>query len=134
MRYTGAMNINTPLTPHLEQFVRDQLASGRFHTEAELIRVALGLLEDHCHSQSHSAVRLKSELNQARAGAPAERTVSESSERGQESENVRRFSDDKAPERRSPRGILADLCSHISPDEIEEARREMWAGLSQGEA
>jgi hypothetical protein len=36
--------------------------------------------------------------------------------------------------RRSPRGILADLRSDISLDEIKEARSEMWSGFHHGAA
>jgi putative addiction module CopG family antidote len=34
------------------------------------------------------------------------------------------------PNRRSPRGILADLHNDISFEDIKQARREMWHGLS----
>lgn len=31
--------------------------------------------------------------------------------------------------RHSPRGILADIRSYISPDDIAEVRQEMWTGF-----
>ena len=35
--------------------------------------------------------------------------------------------------RRSPRGILADIRSYISPDDIVEVRKEMWTGFPRNE-
>jgi Arc/MetJ-type ribon-helix-helix transcriptional regulator len=35
--------------------------------------------------------------------------------------------------RRSPRGILADIRSYISPDDIAEVRKEMWIGFPRDE-
>ena len=36
--------------------------------------------------------------------------------------------------RRSPRGLLADIPSRITHDDIKEARREMWSGFPSSEA
>lgn len=42
---------------------------------------------------------------------------------------------DQAPEsQRSLRGILADLRSSISADDIRDARTELWSGLGHGES
>jgi putative addiction module CopG family antidote len=37
------------------------------------------------------------------------------------------------PPRRSPRGILADIRSYISPEDIAEVRKEMWTGFPRDE-
>jgi putative addiction module CopG family antidote len=86
------MNVSLPLPPHLERFVREQLASGRYQNEDDVILAALQLLEAQTLSQESSTSR------------------------------------------RSPRGVLGDLPSTISPDEIKEARREMWSDLPHDEA
>ncbi len=98
------MNVNVPLSPHLEQFVRDQLARGRFQSEGDVIRAALRLLEGQSLAQGALRVQFG---NDAARGPSA---------------------------RRSPRGILADLRSDIGLEEVKEARREMWAGFRQREA
>jgi Arc/MetJ-type ribon-helix-helix transcriptional regulator len=47
VRYTPRMTINLPMTPQLEQLLREQLASGRFQTASEAVSAALRLLEEH---------------------------------------------------------------------------------------
>lgn len=125
--------MNVPLTPHLQKFVRDQLASGHFQSEADVIRAALELLED----QSRSTASLPqypsvdSEITH-RSSGPARQ------ERWAGPRDRRHRRDDEAPKslsvRRSPRGILADIRSDISSDDIEEARREMWTSFPHSEA
>jgi putative addiction module CopG family antidote len=109
------MNINVPLTPHQEQFLREQLASGNFQTEGDVLRAALRLLEE--QSQNSVLAGGKPQLEQGLSS--------------------RASGDDTAAipsPRRSPRGILADIRSYISPDDIKEARIEMWSGFPHGEA
>ncbi len=93
------MNINIPLTPRLEQFIREQLTSGRFDSEAEIVAAALRLLEIQSNSTNTQRTALSS-------GTGVNRS--------------------------SPRGILSDLQSNLTFDEIQEARHEMWAGLGSG--
>jgi antitoxin ParD1/3/4 len=132
MRYAPAMNLNLPLTPHLQQFVREQLASGRFQTESDVVRAALRLLEDQSLPHQSSAPR----LHQSSENSLTNRTPDLQEFRKQRGTDHAHHGDSTqlSASRRSPRGLLADLPSTISPDEIKEARSEMWAGLPHGEA
>ena len=57
MRYDILMTVDSPLPPHLQKFVREQLATGRFQSESDLIHKALYLLEEQSHSPgSHCRV------------------------------------------------------------------------------
>lgn len=38
--------MNISLTPELEQFIKEKVASGRYHSSSEVIREALRLLQD----------------------------------------------------------------------------------------
>lgn len=49
------MSINLPLTPPLEQLLRQQLATGRFQDASEVISAALRLLEERPSSVKASA-------------------------------------------------------------------------------
>ena len=121
------MNISVPLTPHLEQFLREQLAIGRFQTEDEIIRAALRLLED--QTQGHPGRETGTEPI---AWAP----------RAASWEELRDGLNNRATDRaalgpltrRSPRGILADLRSNISLEDFRGARREAWASHFRGSA
>jgi len=121
------MNINVPLTPHLEQFLREQLATGHFQTEEEVICAALRLLEDQTQGQ-----RGRESATAPTAGPP--RAASWEELRGR----LNNRTTDRAAlgplTRRSPRGILADIRSNISLEDFREARRELWASLSRGSA
>jgi Arc/MetJ-type ribon-helix-helix transcriptional regulator len=98
--------MNVPLPPDLENIIRDQLAAGRFQSEDEVMRAALRMLDER-RSPTPARPNLSGE-----PGPPARLPVV----------------------RRSPRGMLADLLSHISPDEITEARTRMWTSLPHREA
>ena len=132
------MNLSVPLPPHVEQFVREQLATGLFECEGDVILAALRLLEDQSLPPGPLPTQPKQNLDRGLIGKPAEPASKEfwgglreqlQADRGHGSEAVRIPS-----ERRSPRGILADVRSYISPDDIKEARREMWFGFPNGEA
>jgi antitoxin ParD1/3/4 len=71
------MNINTPLTPHLEQFVREQLTAGRFQSESEVIRAALRLLEEQSLTEEASIAWLKQELDKGLSSRPSEPVTQE---------------------------------------------------------
>lgn len=58
----GNMDIEFPLPPHLRQFVSEQLATGHFQSEREVIHTALHLLEERYHSRDASTVWLKQEI------------------------------------------------------------------------
>ena len=48
------MPTSVALSSHFEQFVRDQVESGRFNNVSEVVRAALRLLED---QQTHAAMK-----------------------------------------------------------------------------
>ncbi len=114
------MNIDLPLTPHLEQFVRDQLTSGRYRTEKDVIQAALRLLADQASSRG-----IPGGHPDLGADDPMGRPPGPSARR----EPLSSAASENSSLRRSPRGILADLPSSIDPDEIKETREEMWAGF-----
>jgi Arc/MetJ-type ribon-helix-helix transcriptional regulator len=124
MRYTWPMNIDVPLTSHLEQFVRDQLTRGGFANEGDVVRAALQLLAFQSQSSSTSA-----------AARPAHDHPWNQTGHNQQIDDL---AGKKLPtlnvKRRSPRGLLADIPSHISAEEIKKARNEMWASLSHRDA
>jgi len=66
------MTNDLPLTPHLEQFVRQQLATGRFQSESDVIRAALRLLEEQSVSHEASVAWLKQELDKGLSSRPSE--------------------------------------------------------------
>ena len=68
------MTSRVPLTPHLEQFVREQLAAGRFQSEDDVVpRPACGrLLEEQALSHQASAAWLKQEIDKGLSSRPAE--------------------------------------------------------------
>jgi putative addiction module CopG family antidote len=65
------MTIDKPLTPHLEQFIREQLAAGRFQSETDVIRTALRLLEEKAFSKEASSAWLKQELDKGLSSRPS---------------------------------------------------------------
>jgi antitoxin ParD1/3/4 len=66
------MTIHSPLPPHLEKFIRDQLATGRFQSEQEVIHTALHLLEEKSHSLEATHAWLKQELDKGLSSRPSE--------------------------------------------------------------
>jgi antitoxin ParD1/3/4 len=72
VRYYGAMTIGVPLTPHLEQFIREQLATGRFQSESDVIRAALRLLEEQAYSKEATIAWLKQEIDKGLSSRPSE--------------------------------------------------------------
>jgi Arc/MetJ-type ribon-helix-helix transcriptional regulator len=121
------MPSSTPLPPHLERFVRQQIATGCYDSEDDLIRAALRLLEASSASGTPTGSRPDRHRELARPAA------------GERWETPGEWLTDSPPTettppsaRRSPRGLLADLRSGISPDDIREARSELWAGLHRG--
>lgn len=66
------MKIESPLPPHLAQFVREQLATGRFRSEREVIHTALHLLEEKASSPEADSAWLKQELDKGLSSRPAE--------------------------------------------------------------
>ncbi len=52
--------MNVSLTPHFDEFIKNQLDSGRYHSASEMIRDALRLLED----REKQINRLRNDLRQ----------------------------------------------------------------------
>ena len=125
------MNVDVPLNPQLAQFVSKQLASGRFQSEEELMGEALRLLER--QSQQSSRLPNKRDMDDGVTGTPLTHSTPELP--GNDVRNPASAANAAAPPKpRSPRGILADIRSHISPDDIKDARMELWSGLPHGDA
>ena len=65
-------HLNVTLTPELEAFVRDRVASGRFDTPSQVVREGLKLLEVREHERESVLADLRHEiavgLEQARSG------------------------------------------------------------------
>ena len=64
------MKMDQGLPPHLEQFVREQLATGRFRSEREVIHTALHLLEEKASSPEADSAWLKQELDKGLSSRP----------------------------------------------------------------
>jgi antitoxin ParD1/3/4 len=64
--------LTVTVTPELEAFVRDRVASGRFDTPSDVVREGLKLLEGREHERDAAIAEIRSEigvgLDQARAG------------------------------------------------------------------
>jgi putative addiction module CopG family antidote len=121
------------LPPHLERFVREQVATGRFFSEGEVLRTALRLLE--ASSPADPPAALQSADTTTRSGRPSSRPPAP-----ERWEVLRERRVDTSvtgatavPARRSPRGLLADLRSDLSFDDFKDARDELWTGLRPGE-
>lgn len=106
------------LPPHLEQFVREQVAAGRFPSEGDVIRAAIDLLAT---SPTGSP-----------EGATAGRSRRPGSAATLERWEVVGTGTAAPPARRSPRGLLADLRSGLSLDDLTDARTELWTGDHPG--
>lgn len=65
-------SLNVALTPDLDAFVRERVASGRFETAGEVVREALRVLEVREHEREAVLAELRHEiavgLDQAKAG------------------------------------------------------------------
>jgi len=60
MQETFPMNVS--LTPELEKFVADKVASGRYTSASEVVREALRLLEEHDKSRAEKLAEFNREL------------------------------------------------------------------------
>jgi putative addiction module CopG family antidote len=89
--------MTSALPPHFAQFVRQQVGVGDFQSEADVICAALRLLEA-----------------RSRHGGAADES------------HQHELPAHSSP-RRNPRGLLADIYQGIRPEDIDEARREMWS-------
>jgi putative addiction module CopG family antidote len=71
LRYYSPMTIDFPLPPHLQQFVNEQLATGHFRSESEIIHTALHLLEERYHSREEMTSWLKQEIARGMSSRPS---------------------------------------------------------------
>jgi antitoxin ParD1/3/4 len=62
-------SLNVSLTPELEHFVHDRVATGRYQTASEVVREALRLLELQQREHDAAFKSLKSKLKRASAQA-----------------------------------------------------------------
>ncbi|MBE9034157.1 type II toxin-antitoxin system ParD family antitoxin [aff. Roholtiella sp. LEGE 12411] len=56
--------MNVPLTPELEQLVKDKVTSGRYHSVNEVIGEALRLLEERDRLQEQRLAELKAKIRE----------------------------------------------------------------------
>ena len=66
------MNPFGPLPPHLAEFVREQLATGHFRSEGEVIRSALSLLEGQVRAPDELGAWLKQEIERGLCSRPSD--------------------------------------------------------------
>ena len=62
-------SLNVSLTPELERFVQDRVASGRYQTASEVIREGLRLLEQQEREREATLAALKAKLERGAAQA-----------------------------------------------------------------
>jgi antitoxin ParD1/3/4 len=70
--------MNVSLTPELEKFVQDKVATGRYQTASEVVREALRLLEDKSQQRLRLREKLAKGLAQADAGQLVEARTEDS--------------------------------------------------------
>jgi antitoxin ParD1/3/4 len=61
--------LNVSLTPELEQFVQQRVATGRYQTASEVVREGLRLLEHQERERDAAFIALKKKLERASAQA-----------------------------------------------------------------
>lgn len=67
------MPTSVALSPHFENFIRDQVESGRYNNVSEVVRAGLRLLEDTERQQSLQLQALRNDIAAGKAsGAPLE--------------------------------------------------------------
>jgi antitoxin ParD1/3/4 len=62
-------SLNVSLTPELEKFVQQRVATGRYQTASEVVREGLRLLENQERDRDAAFVALKAKLERASAQA-----------------------------------------------------------------
>ena len=62
-------SLNVSLTPELEQFVQERVATGRYQTASEVVREGLRLLEQQERERDAAFVALKTRLERGSAQA-----------------------------------------------------------------
>ena len=126
------MTGHPPLPPHLERFVREQVAGGCFPSEGEVVRAALRLL------QAAGPADTNPEPGGDAAGSSGRLARTALSERWESPAEWRAHAatadTPPARPRRSPRGLLAGLGSDLGYADLTAARAEAWDGHRPGDA
>jgi Arc/MetJ-type ribon-helix-helix transcriptional regulator len=126
------------LTPHLESFVRAQLQTGRFRSRDDVISAALALLEGQFHSSEIPKTWSKHASSTFQDPEHSTTAVNQDSQpNGDQFPSRTSPGSDKTADsapRRSPRGLLADLPSHLGPDDFKDARGEVWSRFQDDQA
>lgn len=65
------MTLNVSLTPYLEEFVHQNVSSGRFNSASELVRTALRLLEQQEREREARLAWLRGEIQKGLDSGPA---------------------------------------------------------------
>jgi Arc/MetJ-type ribon-helix-helix transcriptional regulator len=125
------MSIDVGLTPRLQAFIQAELAAGHFQSEEDLVRAAIQLLEQHANApRSREAIGAKRPMSERTSYNETALSVDSKVQANPPIGND--APSDKRP-RRSARGLLADIASHMDPEEFQKARREVWGSWSRRE-
>ena len=66
-----SMSLNVSLSPHLEEFIRQQVSAGRFQSASEVVQTALRLLEEQAQIHETRLAWLQCEIDKGLASGPA---------------------------------------------------------------
>lgn len=69
MGMSGRTSLNVSLTPELDQFVQERVATGRYQTASEVVREGLRLLEHQERERETALAGLRNKLNRGAAQA-----------------------------------------------------------------
>jgi putative addiction module CopG family antidote len=131
------MSLDPSLSPDLQRFIENQIASGRFQSEDDVVRAALQLLASRLTPVANIPTS-KSEANTESAASAALPLAFGQKYRPFESSRAGSITESREtadpPSRRSPRGLLADLLNKLGPEDFREARSEAWVHLAGREA
>ena len=65
------MPMNISLTPHLEQMIREKIASGSYNSASEVVREALRLLEQEDQLRALKMQRLRQDIREGLDSGPS---------------------------------------------------------------
>jgi antitoxin ParD1/3/4 len=85
------MAMNISLTPHLEELIREKIASGSYNSASEVVREALRLLEQEDQLRALKIQRLRQDLREGlESGAPTQFDAQEIKRAAREKKSARR--------------------------------------------
>jgi antitoxin ParD1/3/4 len=85
------MAMNISLTPHLEELIRDKIASGSYNSASEVVREALRLLEQEDQLRALKMQRLRQDLREGlESGASVEFDTQEINRAAREKKSAKR--------------------------------------------